>query len=120
MGESIDLPCFFCGEDMEDDLDHYLECDSFWILLVASAGLKSLGCSFLLLPPSHRVGILHPSTLCFKLLAGAFLVYHAEKLEHIVLVKNALSSGDLSPIHELTLSLAELHCSELNVQTGLT
>ena len=31
MGESVDLPGFFCGLDMEDDLTHYLECDSFWI-----------------------------------------------------------------------------------------
>ena len=68
---------------MDDDLDHYLECDSFWTLLVTSAGLKSLGCSFLLLPPSHRVGTLHPTTLGFKLLAGAFLAFHALKLQHM-------------------------------------
>ena len=116
MGESVDLPCFFCGEDMEDDLGHYLECDLFWTLLVTSAGLKSLGCSFLLLPPSQRVGILHPTTLGFKLLAGAYLVYHALKLEHIVAVRSALASGDLSPIHELTISLAELHHRDLIMQ----
>ena len=40
MGESVDLPCFSSGEDMEDDLDHYLECDTFWTLLVTSAGLN--------------------------------------------------------------------------------
>ena len=110
MGESVDLPFSFCGEDIEDDFDHYLECDSFWTLLVTSAGLKSLGCSSLLLPPSHRVGILHPTILGWG---------HALKLEHIVLVKSARASGDLSPIHELTLSLAGLHYSDLNVQADV-
>merc|ERR1712086_397278 len=104
---------------MEDDIGQYLECDSFFALLVTSAGLKSLGCSFLLLPPSQRVGILHPTSLGFKLLAGAYLVYHALKLEHIVVVKSALASGDLLPIHELTLSLAELHYRDLIVQKDI-
>ena len=119
MGEKVDLPCFFCGEDMEDDLDHYLACDTFWTLLISSARLGSLGTSFLSLPPSHRLGVLHPTSLSFKLLAGAYLVYHALKLEHIEVVKDALSSGDLSSIHLLTISLAELHYSDLIKQSDL-
>ena len=104
---------------MEDDLEHYLACDTFWTLLISSARLGSLGTSFLSLPPSHRLGVLHPTSLSFKLLAGAYLVYHALKLEHIEVVKDALSSGDLSSIHLLTISLAELHYSDLIKQSDL-
>ena len=68
---------------------------------------------------SHRLGVLHPTSLSFKLLAGAYLVYHALKLEHIEVVKDALSSGDLSSIHLLTISLAELHYSDLIKQSDL-
>ena len=104
---------------MEDDLDHYLACDTFWTLLISSAGLSSLSTSFLLLPPSLRLGILHPTSLGFKLLAGAYLVYHALKLEHIEVVKGALAAGDLSVVHQLTISLAGLHYSDIIRQSDL-
>ena len=42
------------------------------------------------------------------------------KLEHIAEVKLALSSGDLTPIHELTLSLAELHFKDFSLLAGQT
>ena len=120
MGEDIDLPCFFCGEDMEDDLCHYLECDTFWTLLVMSANLKLRAKSFLSLSPTHRIGLLNPSVIGFKLLAGAFLVYHGLKFSHISEVKSALASGDLGPIHELTYKLAEIQYCELIEDCDLT
>ena len=83
------------------------------LINLSSAGLNSLGTSFLSLPPSLRLGILHPTSMGFKLLAVAYLVYHALKLEHIEVVKGALSSGDLSAVHSLTISLAELHYSDI-------
>ena len=74
MGEAVDLPCCYCGEDMQDDLDHYLECDTMWSLLINSANLGSQSVSFLSLAPSQRLGLLQPSVIRFKLPAGAFLV----------------------------------------------
>lgn len=71
--ECVMLLCFFCGADMDDDSDQYLKCDSFWTILISSAvsNLKQLSsCSHL---PTRRLGILHPSILTFKLLAGAYL-----------------------------------------------
>ena len=105
---------------MEDDLTHYLECDVFWTLLIASAGLNTHSLSLVSLLPSQRLGILTPSTLCFKLLAGAFLVYHAIKLGHTVEVLRSCSSGDFIPLQELALSLADLHYRELNIKDELT
>ena len=121
MGEDIDLPCFLCGdEDMEDDLCHYLECDTFGTLLVMSANLKLRANSFLCLSPTHRIGLLNPSVIGFKLLAGAFLVYHGLKFSHIAEVKSALASGVLGPIHELTHKIAESQYCELIEDCDLT
>ena len=85
-----------------------------------SANLKLRANSFLSLSPTHRIGLLNPSVICFQLLAGAFLVYHGLKFSHISEVKSALASGDLGPIHELTYKLAEIHYCELIEDCDLT
>ena len=113
MNESVMLPCFFCGADMDDDLDHYLECEEFWTLLISSAGLSHKGTRFLNLPPTERLGLLNPSTLTCKLLAGAHLVYHALKFDHMAEVHSALASSDLHPIYDLTIRLAVHHYRDL-------
>ena len=120
MGESVVLPCLFCGQVEEDELCHYLSCDTFWTLLISSAGLKTVSLSLLSLSPSQRVGMLNPSKVCFKLLAGAFLVYHAIKIGHTVEIQNACSSGDFVPLQELTLSLADVHYRDSNLLDDVT
>ena len=107
------MPCFFCGADMDDDLDHYLECEEFWTLLISSAGLNHKGTSFLKLPPTERLGLLSPSILTCKLLAGAHLVYHALKFDHYAVVQSALASSDLSPIYDIAIRLAVRHYRDL-------
>ena len=110
MHESVILPCACCGEFMEDELTHYLSCDSFWTLLVSSARLNK---SFLSLTPSQRLGLSNPSTVGFNLLAGAFLVYHAVKLGHTETFLQASASGDFSPVQELIIRLAVLHYRDI-------
>ena len=120
MGEKVDLPCFFCGEDTEDDLSDYLECDTLWTLLVSNANLKHRSVEFLSLSPSSRMGLLNPSALCFKLLAGAFLVYHALKFEHLAVVKQCCASGDFWPTHKIAFKLAEIHFKDWISDRDLT
>ena len=58
---------------------------------------------------------MHPSKVRFKLLAGAFLVYHAIKLSHLDVVHLAHSSGEFSDVHELMLRLATIHLKEVGL-----
>jgi len=113
MGEAVDLPCFYCGADMDDDLDHYLECEHMWSILINSANLGTQSLPLLALSPSERLGMLHPSLVCFKLLAGAFLVYHALKFDHMNELQHAFASGDHSPILILAARLAVHHYKEI-------
>ena len=76
MHEPTILPCIFCGEG-QDYLTHYLECDCLWTILITAANLD---CFLLPFSASARLGLMHPSEVRFKLLAGAFLVYHAIKV----------------------------------------
>ena len=111
MHEPTILRCIFCGEG-QDYLTHYLECDCLWIILT---NVANLNCSYLSLSASERLGLMHPSKVRFKLLAGAFLVYHAIKLSHLDVVHLAHSSGEFSDVHELMLRLATIHLKEVGL-----
>ena len=111
MHEPTILPCICCGEG-QDYLTHYLECDCLWTILTTVANLD---CSFLSLSASARLGLMHPSKVRFKLLAGAFLVYHAIKLSHLDVVHLAFSSGEFSDVHGLMLRLASIHLKEVGL-----
>ena len=60
-------------------------------------------------PRSQRLGLLSPSVVGFDLVAFAFLVHWAVKLERNQLVLQASASGYLSPVQELRIRLADLH-----------
>ena len=106
-------PCFLCGETRMDDLSHYLECSLFWNVLITSA---NLGAEFLDLDPLSRAGLNNPSKVGFNLIACAFLVYHAIKLEHLEESLNAIAAGDLTHTTNLARRLAEVHLQGLDVR----
>ena len=108
---AYDPPLYFTWEG-QDYLTHYLECDCLWTILITAANLD---CSFLSLSASAKLGLMHPSEVRFKLLAGAFLVYHAIKSSHWDVVHLALSSGEFSHVHELMLRLASIHLKEVGL-----
>ena len=62
----------------------------------------ALGCN-------ARLGLMHPSKVGFKLLAGTFLVCHTIKLAHLDVVHGAHSPGKFADVHELTLRLGSIH-----------
>ena len=102
--------CLVCGS-FQDDLPHYLVCNTFWDLLCCAAKLDK---SFLDLPPLHRCGLCDPSSKKLLLIACAFRVYHAIKFQHLELALSAHApGGDPSPLFDLILHLAEFHLKEL-------
>ena len=109
MHESVIHPCLFCG-DGEDDLAHYLICDVLWTVISTSANLNSWQ---ILIPPLERVCIVSPTKGNCILIACAFLVYHAVKLQHLDVALNAIASKDPTPIVDLSLRLAEIHLKDL-------
>ncbi len=103
-------PCFFCGEVRKDDLAHYLECDSLWSTVISAA---NLGAEFLDLDPISRAGLSNPSRASYNLIACAFLVYHAIKLEHLEESLNAIATNDLSHNINLASRIAAVHLQAL-------
>ena len=65
-------------------------------------------------PPEIRVGLVGPSPKVLKLVACAFSVYHAIKLQHLEVALLAHSESDLLPLVNLVFKLAEMHLKELN------
>ena len=57
--------------------------------------------------------IVNPTKGKFILIACAFLVYHAIKLQHLDVALNAIASKDFTPIVDLSLRLAEMHLKDL-------
>ena len=108
MHEPIIHKCLFCGE-AEDDLSHYLVCDLLWDMLISTAKLKS---NHLSLSALERLGLVKPSALHFRLLACAFKVYHAFKLEYIDRVLHSLAAEDEAVRLHLTLELAKIYLEE--------
>ncbi len=110
--EDIQLPCLFCALEFGDSLPHYLACDTLWTLLVSAASLRT---SFLGAPPLTRACFSAPSVVGCSLLAGAFLVYHAIRRQHLDEALAAIAAGDLSPTHCLVLELAKFHYASIDV-----
>ncbi len=106
MGEKDVLDCFFCGHHKGDRLLHYLSCDSLWTLIVSCAGLSSdyLGASALC-----RGGYIAPSVVECNLIACAFLVYHAIKMQRLEIALESIAVGDFSPTLHLVIELAHFH-----------
>ena len=65
-------------------------------------------------PSEIRAGLAGPSPKVLKLLACAFSVYHAIKLQHLEVALLAHSESDLLPLVNLVFKLAEMHLKEMN------
>ena len=112
--ESIQHFCLFgCrGTHLSDrdSLRHYLICNPLWTVIATTMGL---GGSFVDLNTIQRLGLESPSKTKCYMLALAYRVYHAIKMDYLpqTLVANTL--GDYSPIHELMIPLAKHHWNEI-------
>ena len=96
---------------------HYLGCETLWTLLVSCANLTTdyLGASAL-----KRGGYIDPSPVGCELIACAFLVYHAIKMQHSEVALESISSGDFSPTIDLTIELALFHLNAIGfVKPGI-
>ncbi len=104
MGEAEIHDCFFCAKSGGDRLPHYLQCDTFWTLLISCAGL---GTDQLGICPLVRGCYSRPSLTGCNLITCAFLVYHAIKLQHLEVALEGINAGDnvptLNPVIELAL-----------------
>ncbi len=111
MGEKDKLDCLFCGHHKGDRLHHYLKCDPLWTLIVSCAGLGTeyLGASALV-----RGGYISPSVVGCNLIACAFLVYHAIKLQHTEVAMDAIACGDFTVVTQLVLELAAFHLNAIS------
>ncbi len=118
MGERDKLDGYFCGYHKGDRLMHYPGCDTLWSILVSCACLTTdfLGASAL-----HRGGYIDPSPVGCNLIACAFLVYHAIKMQHSEVALESTSSGDFSPTLDLTIELAHYHLNSIGfVKPGIS
>ena len=97
-----------------DDLSHYLCCECFWTIIVncANAGVRHLG----VMDPCVRLGLHDPTSSGCYLICLAFLVYHAIKSQHLEVVLQAHTKGDLSEVHDLTREFARYHNEKLLLQ----
>ena len=100
---------------MEDDLFQYLECEVMWTILISAVNIGSHSVSCLSLPPTQRLCLRLPSVMRLKLLAGAFLVYHALKFDDFTVVVTVFASGDFSPVLLLACRLAVHHYRDLDI-----
>ncbi len=73
----------------------------------------NLGAEFLDLDPISRAGLSNPSRASYNLIACAFLVYHAIKLEHLEESLNAIATNDLSHNINLASRIAAVHLQAL-------
>ena len=92
-------------------MPHYLNCSTLWCLILSAARLSS---DLLSVPPQIRLGLVRPTPKGMKLIACAFSVYHAIKLQYLEVALTAQSELDPLPLVLLILDLAELHLGELN------
>ncbi len=99
-------PCFFCGEAGKDELAHYLECDSLWNTMISAA---NLGAEFLDPEPLSRAGLVDPSRARFNLIACAFWLLHAIKVDHLEESLDAIAADDLSHNINLASRIAASH-----------
>ena len=104
-------PCFFCGEALKDDMSHYLECDCFCDIMISAT---NLGAEVMNLDPLSRAGLVDPSRARFNLIACAFLVYHAIKLEHLEESLNAIAANNLPHVINLASRIAAVHWEALS------
>ena len=102
--------CSFCGE-WEDDMPHYLNCSVLRCLILFPVRMSK---DLLSAPPQFRIGMLRPNSKGMKLVACAFSVYHAIRLQYLEVALLAHSDVDLLPLVQLILNLADLHLSEMN------
>ena len=108
--------CLFCG-CYRDDLGHYSGCKTLWDILCCAARLDPVPWD---LSPLHRVGILEPDLRKLLLVACAFRVHHAVKLQHLEIAISARTPpGDPLPLYELILQLAVFHLKELHDHSGI-
>ena len=95
LGEVPLLPCFFGCEDKEDNLKHYLTCESLWTLAVSASGLSP---SFLSPSPLDRLCIANKPVSGLQLPSVAFRGYHALKLGQRGLIDSCSASSDFDEI----------------------
>ena len=92
-------------------MPHYLNCSTLWCLISSSARMSK---DLLSVPPQSRIFLLRPNPRGMKLVACAFSVYHALKLQYLEVALTTHLDLDPQPLVKLILNLAEMHLSEMN------
>ena len=92
-------------------MPHYLHCSTLWCLILSSA---RMGKDLLSVPVQIRIGLVKPNPRGMKLVACAFSVYHAIKLQYLEVALTAHLDLGPQPLVKLILNLAEMHLSEMN------
>ena len=107
--ESRKLKCIF-GCDEGDCLNHYLQCDILWPLLlsVRRAHTPALNSN-----PAERAAICNISRWSICNLWVAFQAYHSLKIGRRDLVDSALTPGDYSSTGDALLDLLSVIASEI-------
>ena len=101
MHESIALPYIF-GCDAEDNLDHYLKCDTLWTLIYCCNNCKST----IFRQTIENKACVHG--LCRANLARlctAFSTYYSLRKLHTEQLTEAISSGNFNSVHETAVEL---------------
>ena len=112
MQEARELPCIFGCPDCVDDLEHYINCDPLWTVVIScSSGLSEL----LHAGPHTKFGLcLDDSTIAWwRMLSIAFSCYHAIKIGHYSDIINSLESGNSCQVHSRLLEYARAYANDL-------
>ena len=103
MDEDVCLPCIFGCNDEDDELSHYLCCDTLWTAAISNVSprVELLRCS-----PYQRLCLSQPSLENARLLALVFSCYHAIKLAHRDLVDKCVADKDFLDVQVKLMALA--------------
>ena len=108
MHESIALPCIF-GCDAEDNLDHYLKCDTLWTLIYCCNNCKS---TIFRQTIENKACVRGLCRANLARLYTAFSTYHSLRKLHAEQITEAISSGNFNSVHETAIELIQLFLAE--------
>ncbi len=101
--------CIFGCCDSQDNLKHYMQCESMWTLATAAIPLPIV---FLGGTPEDRLSLHTASVVRIRILAAAYRAYHALVFEYKHRIEEARESGEYSDVcvlfHQL-VRVAWLH-----------